>query len=81
MKNVLEEMRKKIKNKKQEMSYSMTHYCTAIFGSQKPLGKTDCSQLHVGNKCVVVEHTAETIFIYASKTLDAELDLAWQEKG
>lgn len=32
------------------------------------------SKLHVGNKCVVVEHTAETIFIYASKTLDAELD-------
>lgn len=32
------------------------------------------SKLHVGHKCVVVEHTAETIFIYASKTLDAELD-------
>lgn len=64
------------------MSYSMTHYCTAIFGSQKkPLGETywTCnlvikSKLHVGHKYVVVEHTAETIFIYASKTLDAELD-------
>lgn len=58
------------------MSYSMTHYSTAIFGSQKPLGKNrllsraNCTS----NKCVVVEHTAETIFIYASKTLDAELD-------
>lgn len=57
------------------MSYSMTHYCTAIFGSQKPLGTTVTkNKLHVGHKCVVVEHTAETIFIYASKTLDAELD-------
>lgn len=44
------------------MSYSMTHYCTAIFGS----GRADwtCnlvikSKLHVGHKCVVVEHTAE----------------------
>lgn len=53
------------------MSYSMTHYCTAIFGSQPTVRK---SKLHVGNKCGVVEHTAETIFIYASKTLDAELD-------
>lgn len=54
----------------------MTHYCTAIFGSQKPLGTTEwtCRKLHVGHECVVVEHTAETIFIYASKTLDAELD-------
>lgn len=61
------------------MSYSMTHYCTAIFGSHKPLGTTfqNCSlvfKLHVGHKHVVVEHTAQTIFIYASKTLDAELD-------
>lgn len=32
------------------------------------------SGLHVRNECVVVAHTAETIFIYASKTLDAELD-------
>lgn len=31
-------------------------------------------KLHVGHKCAVVERTAETIFIYASKTLDAELD-------
>lgn len=26
------------------MSYSMTHYCTAIFGSQTPLGTTDCDK-------------------------------------
>lgn len=27
------------------MSYSMTHYCTAIFGfPKKPLGTTDCYQ-------------------------------------
>lgn len=59
----------------------MSHYCTAIFGSQKPPGAADWScnlviesTLHVGHKCAVVEHTAETIFIYASKTLDAELD-------
>lgn len=59
------------------MSCSMTHYCTAIFGSQKAAGYNRLfsrAKLHVGNKCVVVEHTAETIFIYASKTLDAELD-------
>lgn len=57
------------------MSYSMTHYCTAIFGSQQPLGTTSWTcKLHVGHMCVVVAHTAETIFIYASKTLDAELD-------
>ena len=60
------------------MSYSMTHYCTAIFGSQKKSHWVQPtvikSKLHVGHKCVVVEHTAETIFIYASKTLDAELD-------
>lgn len=59
------------------MSYSMTHYCTAIFGCQKATGYNQLlsrEELHVGHKCVVVEHTAETIFIYASKTLDAELD-------
>lgn len=57
------------------MSYSMTHYRTAIFGSQNWVQPAVIkSKLHVGHKCVVVEHTAETIFIYASKTLDAELD-------
>lgn len=71
----------KQKTSTQVISYSMTHYCTAIFGSQKPLATVDwtCnlvmeSKLHVGHKCAVVEHTSETIFIYASKTLDAELD-------
>lgn len=34
----------------------------------------------MGSKCVVVEHTAETIFIYASKTLDAELDKLGRRK-
>lgn len=58
------------------MSYSMTHYSTAIFGSQKLLGRTagllrtNCMWV----QRVVVEHTAQTIFIYASKTLDAESD-------
>lgn len=53
----------------------MTHYYTAIFSSHKPLSRTGCyRELQVDNKCVVVEHTAETIFIYASETLDAELD-------
>lgn len=61
------------------MSCSMTYYCTAIFGSQKkPLGTNRLFSREqnciVGNKCEVVDHTAETIFIYASKTLDAELD-------
>lgn len=57
------------------MSYSMTHYSTAIFGSQNPLGRTDCyKEQTAGVTSVVVGHTAETIFIYASKTLDAELD-------
>lgn len=48
MKNILKEMRKKGKKKEEEnkkprreMNYSMTNYCTAIFGSQKPLRATD----------------------------------------
>lgn len=61
------------------MCYSMTHYCTAIFGSRKLLGTAErtCNLVikrKKNCKCAVVEHTAETIFIYASKTLDAELD-------
>ena len=71
----------KSKNLDKKWATVWRHYCTAIFGSQKPLGTTDWagnlvikSGLHVGHECVVAEHTAETIFIYASKTLDAELD-------
>ena len=64
----------------------MAHYCTAVFGSHEPLGTAEWTcdlviKLHVGHKCGVVEHTAETIFIYASKTLDAELDLLGSRKG
>lgn len=55
------------------MSYSVTHYCTTIFGSRKPPASTGWTcdvvlKLHVGHKCiVVVEHAADTIFIYALK--------------
>lgn len=82
-KPLLREKKNKNKNKTlTDMSYSMTHYLTAIFGSQKPLGTTDwtCNLVNWSktacgsHECVVVEHTAQTIFIYASKTLYAELD-------
>lgn len=55
------------------MSYNVTHYCTTIFGSRKSPAPAEWTcgfllKLHMGHKCVVVvEHAADTIFIYALK--------------
>lgn len=66
----------KNKKKRKEMSYSMTHYSTAIFGSQKPLGRTNGYQERTAREkrvCSSSAHCRDYLHL-CFKTLDAELD-------
>lgn len=88
-KNVLEEMRKKNKkNLNKKMSHSMTHYCTAIFGSQKPLGTADWTCNLVSKSittcgsqvCSSRAHCRDYLHL-CFKNTGCWVGLAWQENG
>lgn len=51
------------------MSYSVTHYCTAIFGSLKPSGVGSPVGSKTCSSSSSRAHCTGSIFIYASKTL------------
>lgn len=81
-KRFLKKMRKKTRRfqTRNELQYEPLLHSHLWFPKAAGYSRTDLrsryreQKLHVGHKCAVVEHAAETIFIYASKTLDAELD-------
>lgn len=72
-----------IKKKRKEMSYSMTHYSTAIFGSQKPLGRTDGYQEWTAREkrvCSSSAHCRDYLHL-CFKNTGCWVGLAWREKG